>query len=228
MKRLSLTLMSVFLLSPLAVAETVKNCEHYDTLVAQYSITKSKLNHKQEVTNETSNQMTLLRDKNQVSHDYIGQPWVPTWRLLNSGHIAKTDFYPKQKQCIEYEPNKVKNSLHNWQEKFQLVADDSISEMKLVSRTGANCNILEEYELHDGDSHIELQWWPKQNLMKHYNVATSHGQQSWDLSNVELKTKKSKKVFKQYDDYTLTDYADIGDNETDPFLRSMIHLGFTH
>ena len=32
--------------------------------------------------------------------------------------------------------------------------------------------------------------------------------------------------FAKWDNYQTTDYADIGDNESDPFLAKMINLGF--
>ena len=46
------------------------------------------------------------------------------------------------------------------------------------------------------------------------------------LNDVNSDTPAIKAQFAKWDNFQTTDYADIGDNESDPFLAKMINLGF--
>jgi hypothetical protein len=52
------------------------------------------------------------------------------------------------------------------------------------------------------------------------------GRQTWTLKDVVKDKNIAAAAFTQRERYLTVDYADIGDNETDAFFRSTIHLGF--
>lgn len=80
-----------------------------------------------------------------------------------------------------------------------------------------------------------LQYW--QPLLAMISGETAAGklrlssgdtQRDWILERVIEDEAEVRKMFRQWDDYETTDYADIGDNESDPFLMRMINMGFLH
>ncbi|MFT4929894.1 MAG: hypothetical protein ACI8WB_006029, partial [Phenylobacterium sp.] len=81
-----------------------------------------------------------------------------------------------------------------------------------------------------GNKTIELQWLVNQQLLRALTITTSHnGQlqsQHWQLISSSENSAAIEAQFRHWDRYITTDYADIGDNEADPFLTQMIHLGF--
>jgi hypothetical protein len=68
----------------------------------------------------------------------------------------------------------------------------------------SQCSVVEQLVLKAGDKRTE-----------------------WTLTATHRDATAAQRVFSVRESYKSTDFADIGDNETDPFLRDMIHLGFS-
>jgi hypothetical protein len=49
---------------------------------------------------------------------------------------------------------------------------------------------------------------------------------NWQLAEVTYDNKMIQQQLDTFSAYQSTDFADIGDNESDPFFRKMINLGF--
>ena len=73
---------------------------------------------------------------------------------------------------------------------------------------------------------ISLKWLPHYRLIKSFSKETEVGKSSWILEDKIIDPKQIKKAFTAWENYQTTDYTDIGDNESDPFLMKMINLGF--
>jgi len=58
------------------------------------------------------------------------------------------------------------------------------------------------------------------------SIAKPQLTQTLTLGTVDFKKAQIQQQFALWDAYQTTDYADIGDNEGDPFLAKMINLGF--
>ncbi|WP_352289120.1 hypothetical protein, partial [Psychrobacter sp. GW64-MNA-CIBAN-0177] len=65
-------------------------------------------------------------------------------------------------------------------------------------------------------------------LVKTLRVSNKKSQVSTllSLNNVSSNEQVIVAQFAKWDNFQTTDYADIGDNENDPFLAKMINLGF--
>jgi hypothetical protein len=66
---------------------------------------------------------------------------------------------------------------------------------------------------------------PSVNMVKSLTETTPGMTREWQLKEMVTEDAAVKAAFELRDDYETTDYADIGDNESDPFLLKMINLG---
>ena len=63
-------------------------------------------------------------------------------------------------------------------------------------------------------------------LVVSLNIMQAKQKVHWQLEKIEHKENIITQAFRQRANYQTTDFADIGDNEADPFLIKMINLGF--
>lgn len=59
-----------------------------------------------------------------------------------------------------------------------------------------------------------------------FEIKTDATTIAWTLESIKGDKKSINASFAQRDMYQSTDFADIGDNESDPFLMNMMNLGF--
>ena len=206
-------------ISQMAIAD----CSN-DALGASYKITTSDLNGKHKKVSH----LTLWRNGEQVAHEHKETAVTEVWERLNNGQLRLVRDFDRFKQGIEYEPNeiKIKHNDVDWQVKKQLISQLFIDDMTLVSTTGNDCNTQRNYIKKSNKDKINLQWLVNQKLIYKLIIESAKETVSWELLTVENNTNKVKNLFKRHADYKMTDYADIGDNESDPFLMKMINMGF--
>jgi hypothetical protein len=107
-----------------------------------------------------------------------------------------------------------------------LISDALIKTMKLETHKGQGCDKTESYSLNKDKISISLKWLPEYRLIKTFKEVTNSGTSTWELEKKIIEPNQVKKVFSSRENYQTTDYTDIGDNESDPFLMNMINLGF--
>ncbi|OZG74996.1 hypothetical protein BTA51_00920 [Hahella sp. CCB-MM4] len=190
---------------------------------------------KYEITSQTTQPkksservMYLWRNDKEVAHQYPQEQVTEIWNLVSDGRIRPIRYFESERRGIEYQPediNKGKGD-RNWPGKFQLISDQQKNKMTLVSSDGAGCDRIETYEFKDGKAQIRLSWLPALKLVQSYSVQQKHLSLQWQLTDVFDNQNRIQALFQSYRDYQLTDYADIGDNESDPFLQKLINLGF--
>lgn len=73
---------------------------------------------------------------------------------------------------------------------------------------------------------IEIEWMPTRKLMSRYEYKDDKGAIKWELKSRIDDGNGAKSAVTRRLSYQDTDYADIGDNESDPFFQRMINLGF--
>lgn len=199
------------------------NCSN-NILGAKYKITTGVTSSKQKKTS----QFVLWRNGNQVAHEHIDTHITEVWEHLKNGQLRLVKNFDDYNRGIEYEPNEIKMQHNNagWQLKRQLITQSLIDDMKLESTTKKGCEILQLFTRKNINDSLNLEWLPKQKLIRKLTITTKKEKVTWVLMEIINDTKQVQKLFTKKAGYHMTDYSDIGDNESDPFLLKMINLGF--
>ena len=109
---------------------------------------------------------------------------------------------------------------------FHKFEPQRLAQMKLVNTAGQGCDKVETYTQNHHGQEVEVQWLPEYQLAKVIAVKGKKQSMVWSLTELNINSKEVFEQFAMWDNYHLTDYVDIGDNESDPFLAKMINMGF--
>jgi len=203
-----------------------KQCEvNKDLLSAKYEITiTNKSNGKKQ-----KNHLTVWRNGNQVAHELENSNITEIWQKTPKNRVMLMRHFEQQKRGIEYQPTEIKTKNHGelWQQKTQIVSDHVLDHFTKVKTSGNNCDTV--FHFQDSNQKVnqtKLEWLKELNLLKNYQEESETKSMQWNLVSIEYNKSQIETFFNQRDRYQTTDYADIGDNESDPFLLKMMNLGF--
>lgn len=192
-------------------------------LTAQYTLTKKDI-----FKRPMSKQLTLWRMQNSVALQYPQQAITEVWSRNSNGRSRPVRYFDAYKRGIEYFPSEVKGSAldSTWQTKYQLIDDKFRQSMTLLGETGSGCQLTQQFELKTKGTIYQLSWQPATALVVEYVEQTPATKFTIVLNSAAQDDKEIAAFFAARQDYQTTDYADVGDNESDPFLRKMMNLGF--
>ncbi|MFT7405179.1 hypothetical protein [Zhongshania sp.] len=208
----------------LVPAASASTCNADTPISAHYQISK----HTADTKPEQFDHMVLWRRANSVAEQYPKRAITELWERNRSNSIKLNRYFDAYQRGIEYAPGEIKDlgGDDNWSMKNQLVANSLLAKMTLIKTIGSGCDREEIYTLKDLQQSITLNWLPAYRLVKSYTRNAKGQTSTWLLTAKSTDTKVINVFFEQHLNYQTTDYADIGDNESDPFLRKMINLGF--
>jgi len=172
--------------------------------------------------------MELWRDGDRVMFVYPDRGIAEQWERNSNGALHLTTWFDKDRHGIEYMPEDIgsRSDPKHWQEKWQLFPDSLLQKMQIIGESGYDCKVTRKLMKNSPVRTVKLEWLVAMQLPENYSVSTINGTESWTLKELVTDQKKIRQTFDQRSHYKTTDYIDIGDNEDDPFLRKMIHLGF--
>lgn len=168
---------------------------------------------------------TIWRTAQTVLHVDAAKEITTQWYLSANKQLKKTRFFDHYQRGIEYQQSK-KVSNAQWQLKRSLVSKQALANMVLIKTTGLGCEQVEHYQKTTSTENIEITWLPQQKLIKNMKIKNKNTDILWSLVQVYNDEQVLDKVMDKVANYQTTDFADIGDNEADPFLAKMINLGF--
>ncbi len=100
--------------------------------------------------------------------------------------------------------------------------------MTVIDVEKQGCNHIELLSYSSKGKKYHLRWIANLNLLEQLDVYKGNDKIiNWTLRNISTDSKIIKSYAATILSYQSTDYADIGDNESNPFLAKMIHQGFT-
>lgn len=204
-------------------AEGVLKNKNY--LVATYEIEVEMKNKKL-----SKSLMVFSRRNGQVSYTKNGITEI--WDHLNNGRMKLTRYYDQYEKGIEYQANEIflHKKLDGWESKHQIISNERLKSMRQEIKEVRNCisyqTLVENGSVGDAIDKLNIIWMPDYQLPQVIKNTTPLGSVVWKLVDLSFDTFKVDKIYTDRNIYQLTDYADIGDNESDPFLRKMINLGF--
>ena len=212
----ALLIFTAFLSSNVLAAQCKLDSKY---LKADYTITNTH-DH-----NQNTQSFTLWRDDHQVAHQ--SEAITELWQNLANKQLRPIRYFNAAQRGIEYQPSEVRG-VQSWSAKNQLVDTHLIEKMTLVSTKGTGCDEVKNYMLIEGDNQFKLALFTQSNLVKSFSVMNkkSHTHTELNLNDVSSNKAEITAQFAKWDRFQTTDYADIGDNENDPFLAKMINLGF--
>lgn len=224
-----------FLLLTLSLSCAANECNTLpNSLSAYYEVTHQEQNNDKHQTlkpqSVTSQSIELHRDNNRVMKREVAQGINNIWTLNKkrslSAQVSLNRAFEKYKHIIEYQPNELKYK-PQWQDVLQVVNIPALSKMTLVKQEKSGCELEQHYVLKDQENTYKLIWLPALRLVKYFQSKSASFSTQWVLNKYQSDMSEMLSLFKQYDNYQSTDYADVGDNESIPFLAAMINQGFS-
>ncbi|TAA43657.1 hypothetical protein [Corallincola spongiicola] len=220
---------SLFALSLLALLSQVA----FATPASQCSILSQQLSaHYQiDMTGHGKKQTTafwLWRDGNKVAHQYPATQITEQWDLLGNNWIKPTRFFDHYQRAIEYQPGEKVHGKQeqDWPHRYQLISAQQLEKFTLKSERGEGCDKRQTLELNSNNEKTTLVWLPQLQLIHSLQRHYGNKQEQWQLVTLAHDRKTINTFFAVRQNYQATDYADIGDDHTDPFLTQMVTQGF--
>ena len=194
-------------------------------LGAEYSIQQQSSKKNTVVKTEYLN---LWRNGNQVALQNPQAKITEIWTLLANDRLRPVRYFDAYQRAIEYQPGdiKINHNQKNWHEKYQLISDIEREGMKVATTQGHGCQREILYLQKNATGNIRLIWLPELKLVKEYTYQNQGQHWVWKLNKIITDHNEIEQIYRQRQQYMSTDFVDIGDNENDPFLQKMIHLGF--
>jgi hypothetical protein len=172
--------------------------------------------------------LVVWRNGSRVAHVHPDSGVVELWELTPNGRMRLVRFFDEYSRGIEYQPGEVDIAADKggWQKKWQLVSDARLQSLGEPVASGQGCDRVASYRWQEQEVQYELDWLPGLQLISHYRAITPDHETEWKLERTVTDGDEIDQAFARRDAYQTTDYADIGDHESDPFLLKMINLGF--
>ncbi len=185
--------------------------------------------HELRTSTVVSRAMELWRDGDRVMHVYPDRGLAEQWeRSAEKGPLHLTVWFDADRQGIEYMPEDLggRSDPQRWAEKWQLVSAKASKTLQSKTTSGTGCELIHELVKEASGRQVVLEWNASLQLPTRYTVTTDDRVEVWVAKEIIADPKRVRQAFDRRAAYATTDYIDIGDNESDPFLRKMIHLGF--
>ena len=221
--------MKLFLISSLIlISSTINASEACDAnpalLTASYNMqTDSK--DKNSADNIKIRHVNIWRRGKEIAYEYPDIQMTEIWNQVGNTNIRPVKYFDAHQRAIEYQVLSGQNKAQ-WLNKYQLISEGLKEQMSLIKTEGSGCEELQYYSLQNKDKHYKMTWSTAYQLPLFYEDKTTESTFTLSLISKLNDSNTINKFFKLRDAYQTTDYADIGDNESDPFLLGMINLGF--
>ncbi len=226
MKKLAITLSGLLLsassLAATSEAGTALQCAaQKDWAHAEYTFTEK---HGDTLSQK---KLVLWRKPNVVAHEYPSNQITQMWEHVHE-RLKATRFFDSYARAIEYQPGEVIHGRvdNDWEYRNQLIKNDFIAQLERVSTQGEGCDQEDHYRLEKNNEIIELVWLPAQDLLVSFSVKRGDNEIRWQQDTLSHDQQPIRDFFAKRAEFQTTDFADIGDDHTDPFLTNMVHQGF--
>ena len=117
----------------------------------------------------------------------------------------------------------------DWSYRNQLISDSLLNKFTTIKISNEGCGRIEKKTYTNHKITMDLTWFSELRIVKTFTVKDALSGtvlESWSLQSVQLRSDEILNFFKSRHSYFSTDFADIGDDHTDPFLLKMMNLGF--
>ncbi|WP_341217993.1 hypothetical protein [Neptunomonas phycophila] len=178
--------------------------------------------------NTTRNiQVDLWRQGNVVMHSYPNGTG-DIWHKLPKNQMRMDKYFDQAKRLIEYEAADLTTlgKSKTWDSVNYLINKNFLTQLTKESETGSGCQITTKYSGEVNGTTYHIEWNPSLDLLVSMKASNKRLIESWNLAQLDTQKSEVETAINQRFKYMTTDFADIGDNEADPFLIKMINLGY--
>lgn len=175
--------------------------------------------------NDKELSLNVWRNGSAVAYQNSNSSVTDHWTSSAKQRLKLVRLFDAHRRGIEYEAKRYGSKI-TWENLFHKFEPQRLTQMKLVNTSGQGCDKVETYTQSQQGQEIEVQWLVQYQLAKTIVVKGNNKSVIWSLTELNTDAKEVSEQFAMWDNYHLTDYVDIGDNESDPFLAKMINMGF--
>ena len=192
-------------------------------LSASYTINVADAGQKEHTT-----QLVLWRNQHTVAHQYQQTGITEAWTQVKNQWLKPVRYFDNHQRAIEYQPGERMHGRvdNDWSYRYQLISDALRSKMTALAVSGNGCDTTYTYRLNSQGNSYSLTWLPALKLVKAFEAKEGAVTRTWSLEHVSYDQADITAFFDKRNSYKSTDYADIGDDHTDPFLTRMVNQGF--
>ncbi len=191
-----------------------------DALDATYTINSTK----------GTNNVGYYRYKDSVAYNYSAQNISELYKKSRNDTALLTRAFVKDRRAIEYDAIDMRTEKQStsWNQHKNLATPEQFNFTHVEVEQKNGCNI-EHYSLHKDGVDVTMTWLKNYEVLVKLEVKKEAKiSYVYMLDSLKLEDKKPAHMA-MIENFDSTDYADIGDNESDPFFTKMITLGFvTH
>lgn len=193
--------------------------DHY----ADYLVTIS-----QGTAAKSESQLRVYRSKNKVAYYYPATQISQVWYQNPHGRTVTTRYFHEFQRAIEYGPmDPVGEQSHQmWSQIFQLVSNKTLQQMEKVKSEENSCHLIETYQSKTANNTLTVKWDATVKMASLIVFESPTQSRKWERQSLNYEDISTQEFFRTLEQYQTTDYADIGDDHTDPFLLKMVNLGF--
>lgn len=232
-------LVSMLILLGAAGASATESCADNRVLEATYQLSQQPLVAKAGGQGEPvmagqpqTRTLRLVRNDKQLVLHYVDAGVTELWEQTRNHRIHLTRYFDQYQRGIEYQPQEISQAF-DWDTKSHLIAPALLASLQESGTQGSGCETHVFYQTANQSASqsaaarpIQLEWIPALQLPQRLQQQTSTAVLEWRLQALSYDRERIQADIQQLQGYQTTDYADVGDSESDPFLRKMIHLGF--
>jgi len=169
----------------------------------------------------------LWRQGDVVMHSYPNGTG-DIWHKLTKDQMRMDKYFDQAKRLIEYEAVDLTTlgKSKTWDSVNYLINKQFLTQLTEGEAAGEGCDRVVSYTGSVNGTDFSIQWNPELDLLVSMKANNAHLEESWTLNQLDTHENDVKAAIDQRFNYMTTDFADIGDNESDPFLIKMINLGY--
>ncbi len=180
-------------------------------------------------TNQKTKSLIIWRDNQQVLQQLPEKKMATYYFKATPTTLQSIRLFDEFQTGIEYQKNELSNMgkvVASWEEHSQLISESFLNQLRLERVEVTECDTLMHYSGHLKGHRYQVAWLKKQKLVTYYQDETDHGSIHIKLINKVNDQAAIADTFTRYLNYNMVDFADIGDNENNPFIAKMIRQGF--
>ena len=144
--------------------------------------------------------------------------------------MGLTRYFKQYQKGIEYQAADMPNlnqAQTSWLQKYQLISPAFFASLEKIESDPLACSSTQTFiSKINSKQHIHLVWDAKHQLPISLSATKNKQKITWQRIKLNTNSQQVRRLLNHYENYQLTDYADIGYNEADPFLAKMINQGF--
>ena len=214
MKKLFITA----LLACAAGSTAAQTCDVPEAVAAAYTVTEYSGS-----TAGKSYPLKVIRHGEHVIYQYPASQMADVWTHEQGNQLSLARYFDTHRRGIEYYAGDLRSlQEHKGNHWLKLAHVVDVSSLTPHSRKGSGCNATEHYR-NSGYRVDYLTAYQMPKSMTFY--INGKPTLSYRLDNIGAH-QNFNKLLADYRRYPALDIADIGDNESDPFVRQIIKMGF--